>query len=157
MKQYVNVKATERTQSNLCEKTFELLKDYAEERWFEDTYVLRFNDTIPASIMKKLTRLTDTYPHDTVILTGGAVTFLNLGGHTNDSIAFEVEITRKTWKQIARRFAKKLNCSYDLTDNYLMAVYTIYVLSGGSIEMCNNFWTPTVIRDYYPEKVLAVV
>lgn len=153
----VNVKVTDNTQDKLYDATFELLKDYAEDRWHEDTYVISFDDSIPAHLMKKLTDLTSLYPHDAVILTGNTVTFMNLGGHSSSCIAFEVNITKKTWKQTAQRFMRKLACHQDASEYYLKSIYTIYVLSGGSVSICDAHWAPTIISDHMPEEDLAVV
>lgn len=136
--------------TNLQNETYNLLKDYAEEYWADDTYVLEFDDTTPASVLHKLLKLTDTYPQDTVVMFDNTITFMSLGGHITDSIQLKVNITRRNWKARARRYAKKMNIRGLNTDEYLTTAYVLSLLTGGCIGESYVRWSPTVITDCMP-------
>lgn len=154
MTKYVNVKVPVRTQEALYEETFNLLSEYATDRWVDNTYVIEFDDTVPASLMCELSAITDTYPHDTLIISGNSVTFVCLGGHTVSSIMFIVNITKNNWRHKAKTILHKLNMDEDVTDDALKSAYVISVLSGGSVREC---WTPTIISESIPDALQPVV
>jgi len=150
MSKPVNVNAPVNMQESLYDETFNLLKDYATDHWEDNAYILRFDDTVPASLMRKLSKLTRKYPHDTVVLAGNRATFLNLGGHTVSNITFEINITKTTWKRKARRLLHSLNLERQVAEDALETAYILSVLSGGS-EV--DYWNPTIISAEMPEVV----
>lgn len=136
--------------NSLQNTTYNILSGYAEESWTDNTYVLEFADTVPTSVLRKLLKFTDTYPHDTVVMFDNTITFMSLGGHTVDNIQFKVDITRKHWKARARRYAKRMEIPAVNEESYLPTAYVLSLLTGGSVAEYLDRWAPTVIDDCVP-------
>lgn len=136
--------------TNLQNATYEILNGYAEESWTDNTYVLEFDDTIPTSVLRKLLKFTDTYPHDTVVMFDNTITFISLGGHTVDNIQFKVNITRKHWRARARRYARRMEVPAVNEEDYLSTAYVLSLITGGSVTEYFDRWAPTVIDEGVP-------
>lgn len=145
MSKYVNVNVSDNAQDKLREDTMSLLWGYAVDYWEGDTYVIEFDDTVPRSVMRKLIKLIDTYPHDSIIMCENTITFVSLGGHIADSIQFKVNVTRENWKERAFKYAKAMTAHYADVNACLLPAYITSILTGGSVNECKRRWTPTVV------------
>lgn len=146
MTKYVDMTGSVEEQNNIFEESFNAVSSSAVDRWDGDTYEITISDRIPASAVDKLLRVTGDYDHDTVIVTCDGVTFTSTTDTSLPDIRLVVEITRSDWRKRARSFLRRIRVMpFTDEDPYLMAVYTLYILSGGKPSNFKIYWKPSVI------------